>query len=73
MLQSFPLLVTVFVMLLEDIPQFILTIVYLDSSGFADADHIAKFSFVMSIFSLTFNSCLLCYECDGVEDKDFFA
>ena len=71
--QSFPLLVTVFVMLLEDIPQFILTIVYLDTTGFADADHIAKFSFVMSMFSLLFNSCLLCYECKDIEDKDFIS
>ena len=36
-------------------PQLCINIVYLNTMGFEDADPIAIFSFVMSIFSLLFN------------------
>ena len=53
---------TLGVMTIEDIPQLVLNCIYLDSRGFAGADGIAVFSFVMSLLSIASNLVLLWYE-----------
>merc|ERR1712087_128315 len=58
----FTIAMTVGVMTIEDVPQLVLNCIYLNSRGFAGADGIAVFSFVMSLLSITSNLVLLCYE-----------
>lgn len=61
---------TLGVMTIEDIPQLVLNCIYLDSRGFAGADGIAVFSFVMSLLSITSNLVLLWYEQGMVSATD---
>ena len=49
---------TTAVMMPEDLPQLVVNITYLNTMGFAGADEIAIFAFVMSLFSFVFNICL---------------
>jgi len=58
----FTMAMTISVMVIEDFPQLIMNIIYLSSTGFGGADGIAVFSFVMSLFSILSNVCLLAYE-----------
>ena len=55
-------MMTLGVMTIEDIPQLVLNCIYLDSRGFAGADGIAVFSFVMSLLSITSNLVILWHE-----------
>ena len=58
----FTICMTLSVMALEDLPQLVLNCIYLDFTGFDDADDIAIFSFIMSLLSIFSNFAILAAE-----------